>query len=81
MLVVLSTIESIPTGLTYIAIFGVGSIASMMGISTLVGLPFARAKQYARLGLALKYTAAVIALVIGAGLMYELGIVEQIFQS
>ena len=79
MLVVLSTIDSIPLGLAYIAIFGAGSIASMAGISTLIGLPFTRAKNRTRLAMALKYAAAAVTFVIGAGLVYELGVVEQVF--
>lgn len=78
MLVVLSTINSVPLGLAYIAIFGAGSIASMAAMSALIGLPFARAK-HPKLGLALRYVAAVITLAIGAGLIYDLGVVEQIF--
>lgn len=78
MLVVLSTINSVPLGLAYIAIFGAGSIASMAAMSALIGLPFARA-GHPKFSLVLKYVAAVITLAIGAGLMYELGVVEQIF--
>jgi MFS family permease len=78
MLVVLSTISSVPLGLAYIAIFGAGSIASMAAMSTLIGLPFARANRY-NLGRILKYAAAVVALVIGAGLIYDLGAVKQVF--
>ncbi len=78
MLVVLSTINSVPLGLAYIAIFGAGSIASMAAMSTLISLPFAKARNH-RLSLVLKYVSAIIALAVGAGLMYELGIVNQIF--
>jgi hypothetical protein len=78
MLVVLSTINSVPLGLAYIAIFGAGSIASMAAMSTLIGLPFVRARHL-KLNLVLKYVAAVITIAIGAGLVYELGIVEQVF--
>ncbi len=78
MLVVLSTISSVPLGLAYIAIFGAGSIASMAAMTTLIGLPFSRAKQY-NLGKILKYAAAVVALLIGAGLIYDLGVVNQVF--
>ena len=78
MLVVLSTINSVPLGLAYIAIFGAGSIASMAAMSALIGLPFARARNR-KFGLVLRYVAAVITLAIGAALMYELVVVEQIF--
>ena len=79
MLVVLSTIQSVPLGLAYIAIFGAGSIASMAGVSTLIGLPFARMQRFAKITLALRYTSAAVAFVIGAGLVYELGFVDQVF--
>lgn len=81
MLVVLSTIQSVPLGLAYIAIFGAGSIASMAGVSTLIGLPFAKARNFARTALALRYASAIVAFVIGAGMMYELGFVEQVFSQ
>ena len=78
MLLVLSTINSVPLGLAYIAIFGAGSTASMAAMSALIGLPFSKTRHL-KLNLLLRYIAAVITLVIGAGLMYELGVVEQIF--
>jgi hypothetical protein len=79
MLVVLSTISSVLLGLAYIAIFGAGSIASMAAMSAFIALLFAKAKNYAKFTLVLKYVAAVIILIIGAGLVYELGVVEQVF--
>lgn len=79
MLVVLSTINSVPLGLGYIAIFGVGSIVSMAAMSAVIGLPFVRVGNYRRANLLLRYAAAVITLIIGVGLVYELGIVEQVF--
>ena len=78
LLVVLSTINSVPLGLAYITIFGAGSIASMAAMSTLLGLPFARARHY-KLNIALRYVAAIITLAIGVGLIYDLGIVKQVF--
>lgn len=48
-------------------------------MSAFIGLPFAKAKNYAKFTLVLKYVAAVIILIIAAGLVYELGVVEQVF--
>lgn len=39
-------------------------------MSAFIGLPFAKAKNYAKFTLVLKYVAAVIILIIGAGLVY-----------
>jgi hypothetical protein len=51
----------------------------MAAMSALIGLPFSRAGNYRRTSLLLKYAAAVITLIIGAGLVYELGVVERVF--
>ncbi|MBQ04735.1 urease accessory protein UreH, partial [Candidatus Bathyarchaeota archaeon] len=40
MLLVLSTVESITAGITYILLFGVGSILGMLILSAVIGLPF-----------------------------------------
>lgn len=80
MLAVLSTITSVPLGLAYIGIFGAGSIAGMAAMSALIGLPFARmGGNYRRTSLLLKYAAAIITLIIGIGLVYDLAVVQQIF--
>jgi high-affinity nickel permease len=78
LLIVLSTVNSVPLGLAYIAIFGAGSITSMAAMSALIGLPFAKARHL-KLNVVLRYIAAFITLAIGAGLMYELGVIEKIF--
>jgi hypothetical protein len=81
LLVVLSTIHSIPLGLAYIAIFGIGSILGMAGTSTLMGIPFVKLANTAKVSLLLRYAAAVITLAIGAVLIYELVWIDQIFTS
>lgn len=81
MLFVLPTIHSLPLGLAYIGIFGAGSIAGMAGVSTLVGIPFARlGGSSAKATLVLRYVAGVITMAIGASLMYELASAGQIFE-
>jgi high-affinity nickel permease len=81
LLIVLSTINSIPLGLAYIAIFGAGSIGGMVGISTLMGIPFVKLSNSAKVSTALRYAAAITTLAIGAGLIYDLVWIEQIFTS
>lgn len=79
MVIVLSTINSIPLGLAYIAIFGAGSIASMVGVSTVIGLPFSKLSNFTKVSMMLKYATAITTLIIGVGLVYDLAIVEKIF--
>jgi ABC-type nickel/cobalt efflux system permease component RcnA len=81
LLIVLSTINSIPLGLAYIAIFGAGSIGGMAGISTLMGIPFVKFSNSAKISIALRYAAAITTLAIGAGLIYDLVWIDQIFTS
>lgn len=81
LLIVLSTINSIPLGLAYIAIFGAGSIGGMAGISTLMGIPFVKLANSAKVSLLLRYAAAITTLAIGAGMMYDLVWIDQIFAS
>jgi ABC-type nickel/cobalt efflux system permease component RcnA len=81
LLIVLSTINSIPLGLAYIAIFGAGSIGGMAGISTLMGIPFVKLSNSAKISIALRYAAAITTLAIGAGLIYDLVWIDQIFTS
>ena len=78
MLAIAASINSVPLALAYIAIFGAGSMAGMAGMSALIGVPISRARSF-RLNLALKYAAAIVAFAIGAGMIYELGIVERVF--
>ena len=81
LIIVLSTINSIPLGLAYIAIFGVGSIGGMVGISTLMGIPFVKLSNSPKISMALRYAAAITTLAIGAGLIYDLVWIDQIFTS
>ena len=81
LVIVLSTINSIPLGLAYIAIFGAGSIGGMAGISTLMGIPFVKLSNSAKISMALRYAAAITTLAIGAGLIYDLVWIDQIFTS
>ena len=81
LLIVLSTINSIPLGLAYIAIFGAGSIGGMVGISTLMGIPFVKLSNSTKVSIALRYAAAITTLAIGTSLIYDLVWVEQIFTS
>jgi ABC-type nickel/cobalt efflux system permease component RcnA len=81
LLIVLSTINSIPLGLAYIAIFGAGSIGGMAGISTLIGIPFVKLANSSKVSLLLRYAAAITTLAIGVGMMYDLVWIDQIFAS
>jgi sulfite exporter TauE/SafE len=80
MLLVLSTVDSVGSGLAYITLFGVGSIVGMLAISTVIGLPFVfTARKFARVNQYIRIVAAFVSMGIGMNLMYEIAMVEQLF--
>ncbi len=80
MLVVLSTVDSVMTGLAYIALFGIGSIVGMLVISTAIGLPFVfTAKRFSNVNRYIRTIAAVVSIGLGISVMYEIGVIEQLF--
>jgi sulfite exporter TauE/SafE len=80
MLVVLSTVDSVMSGLAYIALFGIGSIVGMLVISTAIGLPFVfTAKRFSNVNRYIRTIAAVVSIGLGISVMYEIGVIEQLF--
>ena len=74
MLAVLATIPSPALALAYVGIFGAGSIAGMMAMSTLFGLPLVLVGgRFASAELALRLGAALGSLAVGLRLAWELG--------
>ena len=80
MLVVLSTVDSVMNGLAYIALFGIGSIVGMLAISTVIGIPFVfTAKRFGRINKYIGIVAALVSIGLGISIMYEIGVLEQLF--
>lgn len=80
MLVYLPTIETQTLKLIYIIVFGVGSIAGMMLMSFLVGLPFhLTAARFTRFNSILQSIAGLVSIVFGLLLIYEKGVTEGLF--
>ena len=79
MLLVLSTIHSPIEGVIYILVFGVGSMLSMMVISTLIGLPFALSSQLAAVNHAIRFLAGTLSTALGIFLIVDIGIVKGLF--
>jgi high-affinity nickel-transport protein len=72
-LLVLTQIKSTWQGLLYLAVFGVGSIAGMLLMSGLIGLPFAlTSRKLTSLHHRLQTAAAVLSLAFGFWYAYRL---------
>lgn len=72
MLLVVPTISSPVVALSYILVFGVGSIAGMMMMSFLIGLPFHfTVNKFAFLNKGIRFCAGVFSFGLGAFIIYE----------
>jgi ABC-type nickel/cobalt efflux system permease component RcnA len=81
MLLVLTTIPSPAVGFAYIAVFGIGSIGGMMGMSALVSLPLqVAAARFARAHLATRLLAGGFSLALGLTMAYQIGVVDGLFR-
>ncbi len=81
MLLIVANIDSIGQGLLYIVAFGAGSIAGMMLISTMIGLPFVyTAVRFSRLNRILTGFASAASIALGSVIIYEIGFVQGLFR-
>lgn len=73
LLLVLATVPSLWSGFLYICVFGVGSIAGMVVLATVLSVPFAAsANKLIRGHQALRAGAAVLSIVLGTRMLLEL---------
>ncbi|MEK7281768.1 MAG: hypothetical protein AAB037_05415, partial [Chloroflexota bacterium] len=79
MLLVLVNLESTPTAVYYILLFGLGSVVSMGVISVFISLPFALSARLPRLNLLVRAVAGISSILFGLLLMYRVGVGEGLF--
>jgi len=70
MLLVLSTADSLFSGLLYILVFGLGSIIAMLTISTIIGLPFRLTSNFGKINGAIKLIAGFASIILGVSIIY-----------
>ncbi len=74
-----STLGDIETVLSFILIFGIGSVIGMTVISSLIGIPFALTTKFGAASKTLRYITGTTSLLIGANILYDIGIAENLF--
>ena len=74
-----STLGNIETVLGFILIFGIGSVIGMVMVSGLIGLPFAFINRIESANKALRYITGFASLLIGANILYETAIANNLF--
>lgn len=70
-LLTLGTVASPVTGLLYVALFGLGSVAGMALLSLLISVPLHRARRFARLHAGMQAALGLASLGIGVDLVYQ----------
>lgn len=79
-LLVLTTIRNPAWALWYLLIFGVGTIAGMMLMTSVIAVPFTRTShRFARLSGDLRIASGVISLAFGLFVAYRIGLVDGLF--
>lgn len=73
-LLVLTTAQSTLQGIIFILIFGLGSIISMLLISSAIGLPFLLTKRFTKVNAAIQAAAGAMSIAIGLMMVYTIGI-------
>lgn len=74
-----STLGTFENVLSFILIFGIGSVIGMTIVSGLIGLPFAFTNKIASANKILRLFAGTASLLIGASIIYEIGVLENLF--
>jgi high-affinity nickel-transport protein len=79
-LLVLSTLGSVPAGLFYILIFGVGSILGMLLVTTAIAAPFVwTANRVRNMNQWVQVGAGSLSIALGALVMWQIGFVDGLF--
>jgi uncharacterized protein YebE (UPF0316 family) len=68
----LSTLHDLQTILSFILVFGIGSIVGMMLVSTAIGLPFSLTVYSERINKILRYSIGSISIIIGIDILYNI---------
>jgi len=68
----LSTLHDLQTILSFILVFGIGSIVGMMLVSSAIGLPFSLTFYSERINKILRYSVGSISIIIGIDILYNI---------
>jgi sulfite exporter TauE/SafE len=74
-----TTLGNIESVLSFILIFGIGSVIGMALVSSLIGLPFAFTNKIGSANKILRYVAGTASFLIGVNIVFQIGLVENLF--
>lgn len=73
-----ATLSDVGMVLGFILIFGIGSILGMTLVSAMMGVPFALSTKALRINKIARYTAGMFSLVIGANIIYQIVLLDNL---
>lgn len=79
LLLVLASLKSTWAGVTYILIFGLGSVVSMGLITIGISMPFAASSRLPKLNYLVQGVAGSLSIIFGFIMMYRIGVLEGLF--
>jgi sulfite exporter TauE/SafE len=79
-LLVMSTVSSVWKGIMYILVFGLGTVFSMLIVTTILGLPFVLSTKKLKLNTKFILATGALSILFGLYYMYNLGINEGLFK-
>jgi len=71
-----ATLDSMEMTMTFILLFGIGSIIGMMVVSGLIGLPILLTSHVYSINRIFRYVTSAISLIIGAKILFEIGMLN-----
>lgn len=74
-----ATLDNVGMVLGFIAIFGIGSMIGMVLIGSMMGIPLAFGNKIVLIQKIFRYVAGTFSLIIGFNIMYEIGILGNLF--
>lgn len=73
---VATTLDNVGMATTFILLFGLGSVFGMIIVSSLIGLPILLSEKITTINLYLRFGTAGISLILGANILYEIGVLN-----
>ena len=74
-----ATLDNVGMILSFILIFGVGSVIGMALVGGLIGMPLVLANKMGKIQKVFRYAAGLFSLMLGANIMYEIAVLGNIF--
>lgn len=73
-----ATLDNMEMALIFILLFGLGSIIGMIAISCLIGLPILLTDRVSHINRFFRYGTAIISFILGANILFEIGILNNL---